>query len=143
MRERWVQDLTGIDGFTPDAVQRRIRRGDLLRRAPLVLLPFLDLAAGPHAYPDERRQSFERDLFVVAGGAAVQNLMVRLAADGWGSAWISSTVFCPETVRESLGLPESWQPLGAVAVGRPDPEAPGGTPSARAPRDPAAFLTWR
>ncbi|MEU2974053.1 coenzyme F420-0:L-glutamate ligase, partial [Nocardiopsis alba] len=89
MLRAWVEDLRG-DGFTEEQIARRTRRGDVLRRAPYLVVPFL-VADGAHPYPDERRADAERSMFLVAMGAGVQNLLVGLAMEGLGSAWISST----------------------------------------------------
>ncbi|HEY2221279.1 coenzyme F420-0:L-glutamate ligase [Actinomycetospora sp.] len=120
MEEAWRADLGG-DGFSAEQIARRTARGDLLRRAPELVLPFLVRGdeGGAHDYPDERRADCERSMFTVAGGAAVQGLLVALAAEGLGSCWVGSTIFAADITRSVLALPGSWEPLGAVAVGHP------------------------
>ncbi|MCW2942189.1 MAG: F420-dependent oxidoreductase [Actinomycetia bacterium] len=136
MRDAWIADLRG-DGFTEESIARRVRRGDVLRSAPYLVVPCL-VMDGSHAYPDERRAAAEREMFLVAMGAGVENLLVALTVEGLGSCWVSSTMFCADVVRSALGLPAGWDPMGAVAVGHP--AAP---PRDRPPRDPAAFIELR
>jgi coenzyme F420-0:L-glutamate ligase/coenzyme F420-1:gamma-L-glutamate ligase len=136
MLDAWIADLCR-DGFTPEQIARRTRRGEPLRRAPLIIVPCLVLDAA-HAYPDERRSAAEQAMFTVAMGAAVQNLLIALAVEGLGSAWISSTLFCQEVAARAMDLPDGWRPAGAIAVGRPAEQAP-----ARPPRDPGDFLLAR
>ncbi|MFF7182631.1 coenzyme F420-0:L-glutamate ligase [Streptomyces sp. NPDC008121] len=115
MREAWIADLRR-DGRSEESVARRVRRGDVLRNAPYLVVPCL-VMDGSHHYGDARRDAAEREMFVVAAGAGVQNFLVALAGERLGSAWVSSTMFCRDVVREVLGLPEGWDPMGAVAVG--------------------------
>ncbi|WP_199827644.1 coenzyme F420-0:L-glutamate ligase [Streptomyces specialis] len=136
MRDAWIADLRG-DGKSEESIAKRVRRGDVLRAAPYLVVPCM-VMEGSHTYPDERRNAAEREMFVVAAGAGVQNLLVALAGEGLGSAWVSSTMFCRDAVRAELGLPESWDPMGAVAVGHA--AAP---PRPRPPRAADAFITVR
>jgi coenzyme F420-0:L-glutamate ligase / coenzyme F420-1:gamma-L-glutamate ligase len=133
MLAAWAADLRG-DGFTEEQVSRRVRRGEPLRRAPLIIVPCL-VSDASHAYPDQRRSAAERAMFLVAVGAAVQNLLVALAVEGLGSCWVSSTLFCQQVAAASLGLPDSWEPMGAVGVGHPTVPPP-----PRPDRDPGQFL---
>ncbi|MGH8970962.1 MAG: coenzyme F420-0:L-glutamate ligase [Actinomycetes bacterium] len=136
MLAAWVHDLRG-DGFTDEQVARRTRRGTVLRAAPLLVVPCL-VADGAHDYPDARRSAAEREMFLVAMGAGVENLLVALSVEGLGSAWVSSTMFCRDVVRRELELPAGWDPMGAVAVGHP-----ARPPQNRPPRDPDDFLVTR
>jgi coenzyme F420-0:L-glutamate ligase / coenzyme F420-1:gamma-L-glutamate ligase len=136
MLAAWEADLRQ-DGFTPEQIARRVRRGEPLRRAPLIIVPCL-AAEAAHAYPDDRRNSSERAMFLVSMGAAVQNLLVALAIEGLGSCWVSSTLFCQPVAAAALSLPAGWEPMGAVGVGHP--AAP---PRPRPDRDPDGFLLTR
>jgi coenzyme F420-0:L-glutamate ligase/coenzyme F420-1:gamma-L-glutamate ligase len=136
MREAWISDLRA-DGFDEGAIERRLRRGDVLHRAPVLVVPCL-VTEGAHDYPDPARASAESRMFLVSGGAAVQNLLVGLAAHGLGACWVSSALFCPDTVRTVLELPETWQPLGTIGIGHPAADPP-----PRPPADPADFTLRR
>ncbi|RSS76813.1 coenzyme F420-0:L-glutamate ligase [Streptomyces sp. WAC06614] len=136
MRDAWVADLRG-DGRSEESIAKRVRRGDVLRNAPYLVVPCL-VTDGAHHYGHERRDAAEREMFVVAMGAGVQNFLVALAGERLGSAWVSSTMFCRDVVREVLGLPAGWDPMGAVAIGHPAEPA-----KARAGREPEDFIEVR
>jgi coenzyme F420-0:L-glutamate ligase / coenzyme F420-1:gamma-L-glutamate ligase len=136
MREAWIADLRR-DGFTQEQIARRIRRGEPLRLAPLIVVPCLVTDAA-HDYPDQRRSAAEQAMFTVSMGAAVQNLLIALAVEGLGSAWISSTLFCQDVAALAMDLPDGWRPMGAIAVGHPAEQA-----RPRPPRDPDDFLLTR
>nr|WP_296772409.1 coenzyme F420-0:L-glutamate ligase [Rhodococcus sp. (in: high G+C Gram-positive bacteria)] len=130
MRERWREDLRA-DGWSEERIARRTSRGDILFDAPEMIIPF-HVPDGAHIYSDERRTRAEETMFTVAVGAAVQGLLVSLAARGLGSCWIGSTIFASDVVRTELGLRADWKAMGAIAIGHPldaqtvrTPAAPG------------------
>jgi coenzyme F420-0:L-glutamate ligase / coenzyme F420-1:gamma-L-glutamate ligase len=136
MRDAWIADLRK-DGKSEESIAKRVRRGDVLRNAPYLIVPCL-VTDGSHTYGDARRDAAEREMFVVAAGAAVQNLLVALAGEQLGSAWVSSTMFCRDVVRDALALPAEWDPMGAVAVGKAAQ-----APRERAEREAGDFIEVR
>ena len=137
MAAAWVRDLRE-DGTPEDVIARRLARSDsLLGRAPVLAIPFLSLS-NADAYPDARRQQAERDMFVLATGASVQSLMLALHAQGYGSAWVSSSLFCQEETAGALGMESAWLAMGIVAAGRPA----GGDPPPRPSIDPTEHMRF-
>lgn len=128
MKRQWQADLTG-DGRSEEDARRRTGRGQILYDAPELVIPFM-VGDGAHSYPDPQRTAAEHTMFTVAAGAAVQGLLVALAARGIGSCWIGSTIFAAEITRRELAVEDEWEPLGAIAIGYPT--------TATGPRDPAS-----
>jgi coenzyme F420-0:L-glutamate ligase/coenzyme F420-1:gamma-L-glutamate ligase len=123
MAAAWRADLEG-DGTAAHVIERRVARSDaLLGAAPAIVVPCVRLQ-GSHAYPDAERAAAEREMFLLAGGAGIQNLLLALHAQRLGSCWVSSTLFCKEEAREAMGLDDEWIPLGSVAVGPMPGEIP-------------------
>ena len=137
MEEAWRSDLTN-DATNPETVARRLERSrSLLTESPVLLACFTSIAAAD-PYPDARRLLAEREMFLASTGAAIQNLMLALAAQGVGSCWLSTSLFCSEEAAESLGLSPEWQAVGCVIAGYPATEPP-----SRDPIDPKSFLDVR
>ncbi|HZA27431.1 MAG TPA: coenzyme F420-0:L-glutamate ligase [Actinomycetota bacterium] len=135
MGAAWARDLEA-DGVSRDVIDRRRAKSDaLLGEAPVLAVPFLSMGRSDE-YPDRRRREAEREMFLLATGAAVQNFMLALHAQGFASCWVSSTLFCKEETRRALGVGSEWLPMGAIAAG----PVPSGHASPRPPLDPDAHL---
>jgi coenzyme F420-0:L-glutamate ligase/coenzyme F420-1:gamma-L-glutamate ligase len=138
MADAWRADLRG-DGTAEDVIERRLATSDaVLGRAPMLIVPWLSLE-GAKAYADAERAGAEREMFLLSGGAAIQNLLLGLSAQGLASCWISSSIFCRQEARASLGMDDRWDALGTVATG-PMPEM--GPPGPRPPMDLGAVVDW-
>jgi coenzyme F420-0:L-glutamate ligase/coenzyme F420-1:gamma-L-glutamate ligase len=122
--EAWRADLRR-DGTPEGTIERRVARSDaVLGAAPMLIVPWIRFA-GSHPYPDAERAHAEQEMFLLSGGAAIQNLLLALHAQGLASCWISSTLFCQEETRAALEVGDEWFALGTVAIGRPpEGEAP-------------------
>ena len=83
-----------------------------LADAPVVVVPVIRLRPG--------LRGLERDGRVAAGGAAVQNLLLALSAQGLASSWLLPDRFEPSRLAAALGLPDAVA-LGAVIAGWPLP----------------------
>jgi len=136
--DAWRADLRS-DGTPEETIERRIARSDaVLGQAPTLIVPFVRFA-GAHPYADAERADAEREMFLLSGGAAIQNLLLALHARSVASCWISSTLFCQEETRAALGVADEWHALGTVACGSM-PEGGASRPRPRMELD--DFLRW-
>ncbi len=113
----------------PEEERRRRHGGSvrLLTGAPALLLVALSYE-GMDEYADPGMQANERMMAEHSLGAAIQNLMLALAAQGIGSVWRCAPLFCAETARRALALPPDWVPRALIVAGRaaapPPPKVP-------------------
>ena len=116
MGERWRADLAG-DGVPAEQVEAEVAKSHRrLTRSPVVLVGCLYLDP-LDAYPDPARQRAEEFMAAHSLGTALQNVMLAAHANGLASCWMCAPVFCPEVVRDAVGLDRALIPHALITIG--------------------------
>lgn len=117
MGEAWRGQLR-LDDIDEAVVEARVRRSqERLERAPIVVVLCLYLGDA-HQYPDVDRQRAEELMAIQSLGAAAQNFLLAVHANGLDSGWMCAPLFCPEVIRDELGLDPALEPHALFPVGR-------------------------
>lgn len=116
MGETWIAQLS-LDGQDAATIAARLEgsRRRLLT-TPVLIVPCL-YTGDLDAYPDSARQVAEETMAVQSLGAAVQNLLLAAADRGLDTGWMCAPLFCPEIVRDTLGLAEGLVPHAIIQLG--------------------------
>jgi coenzyme F420-0:L-glutamate ligase/coenzyme F420-1:gamma-L-glutamate ligase len=118
MGARLTTDLRA-DGLEEAQIERDVARSRRrLTGAPVLLLVCLSMQ-DMDRYPDAIRQQNERVMAAQSVAMAAQNLLLVAHAEGLGACWMCAPLFCPDVVRETLNLPEAFEPQGVIALGYP------------------------
>ncbi len=116
MAATWREQLT-LDGQGEEIVRIRLEKSrQRLHQAPILIVPCLYLA-DLDVYPDSDRQAAETTMAIQSLGAAIQNLLLTLYAAGLDAGWMCAPLFCPDVVREALGLAPALTPHALLPVG--------------------------
>jgi coenzyme F420-0:L-glutamate ligase / coenzyme F420-1:gamma-L-glutamate ligase len=118
MGEKLQADRTK-DGDDAEAIAQDIARSSArINGAPVVVAVCLTLE-DMDTYPDAKRSNAEFLMAVQSTAMAAQLLLLKAEDEGLGGCWMCAPLFCAETVRTALDLPEGWQPQGLILLGWP------------------------
>jgi len=105
------------DGDNPADIERDVARSYArLTGAPALIVVCLSMADMDH-YPDPQRTRPEWVMAAQSTAMAAQNLLLLAHAEGLATCWLCAPLFVPELVRDTLGLPEAWEPQGLITLG--------------------------
>lgn len=105
------------DGDNPADIERDVARSYArLTGAPALIVVCLSMADMDH-YPDPQRTRHEWVMAAQSTAMAAQNLLLLAHAEGLATCWLCAPLFVPELVRDTLGLPEDWEPQGLITLG--------------------------
>jgi coenzyme F420-0:L-glutamate ligase/coenzyme F420-1:gamma-L-glutamate ligase len=108
------------DGLPPDQIAAQAaRRRARLTRAPILILLCMTMA-DMDDYPDDKRRRAEWIMATQSVALAGQNLLLAAYAEGLGACWLCAPLFCPDIVRDTLELPQDWEPQAFISLGWPD-----------------------
>lgn len=118
MGDRLRRDLEA-DGVAEELIVKDTGRSyTRITGAPVVIAVCLTVAE-MDIYPDDARAHLEFLTAVQSTAMAGQNLLLAAHDAGLGTCWMCAPLFCPDTVRAALNLPEDWQPQGLITMGYP------------------------
>ena len=116
MAATWRAQLA-LDGQDATTVTHRLARSrERLTTASVLVIACLYLE-DLDRYPDPDRQAAETTMAIQSLGAAAQNFLLSIYAAGLDSGWMCAPLFCPEIVRETLGLAPELIPHALFPVG--------------------------
>jgi PPOX class probable F420-dependent enzyme len=116
MAATWLEQLK-LDGQDETVVAIRLQKSrQRLLEAPVIIVPCLYLD-DLDDYPDESRRAAERLMAVQSLGAAIQNLLLSIYSVGLDAGWMCAPLFCPDVVRDALGLDHSLIPQALIPTG--------------------------
>lgn len=127
LRHDRLADGDALELVAADAARSRLR----ITSAPAVVVVCLS-EEDMDRYPDPHRRQAEYLMAVQSVAMAGQNFLLAAHAAGLGACWVCAPLFCPNVVRDVLGLPPTWEPQGMVTLGYP---ANAGKPPVRRPLD--------
>lgn len=127
IKERLAEAMNAVlradlaaDGLPPDQIAAQAaRRRARLTRAPILILLCMTMA-DMDDYPDDKRRRAEWIMATQSVALAGQNLLLAAHAEGLGACWLCAPLFCPDIVRDTLGLPQDWEPQAFISLGWPD-----------------------
>jgi F420 biosynthesis protein FbiB-like protein len=118
MGEKLRTDLTA-DHAPTELIEKDVGRSyQRITSAPLLILLCLSMENMDN-YPDHLRQQNEWIMTVQSTAMAAQNLLLAAHALGLGACWLCAPLFCPDLVKDTLALPNDWQPQSLITIGYP------------------------
>ncbi|HEX2621883.1 MAG TPA: nitroreductase family protein [Phototrophicaceae bacterium] len=121
MGARLRRDLA-VDHAPEDVIAADVGRSyERMTSAPVLIMLCLSMV-DMDVYTDERRNQSEYLMAVQSTAMAGQNLLLAAHEAGLAACWMCAPLFCPDVVRDTLSLPEDWQPQGVLTLGYPAQE---------------------
>jgi coenzyme F420-0:L-glutamate ligase/coenzyme F420-1:gamma-L-glutamate ligase len=116
MANAWMMDMIK-DGMHSEVRENMVKASvERFTRAPVLVVACLSMN-DMIRYADESRQECERDLAVQSLGAAIQNMLLAAYSKDVGTCWFCAPIFCKDTVRKVLKIPEDVEPEALITLG--------------------------
>ncbi len=110
------------DGDDLNDIERDIARSYARLTGATVLIVVCLSMADMDSYPDSQRSRNEWVMATQSTSMAAQNLLLMAHAEGLAACWLCAPLFVPNLVRDTLGLPDDWEPQGLITLGLPAQE---------------------